>query len=762
MSFFDTKINLVKLYSGSDMSKQHLTHALSLSKRGWLVFPIDEYGNSKITGGQFKASKDEEKVKKYWDEFPEANIGILTGSNSGIWAIEINYAPNIDGISTLKNLYSDMAIRENDLIIESPSSTSYLIFQWDNTQPVKTILNFMEGISIQGNYGSLIAPPSCIISANNKDNFLWKNEQNSPQIPPTWAQNLYIKSNKENNLTFKRYNKSDLHDMINQGHKTPNSLFKFCCQLRGNGIDYDLALGFIKTVAEKCNPPINQEIAESKVNFIYQKYINDPIEQLEQFKYNERGHGERFSKLLKNEFSWIPEENSWYEWNGFIWQKDKLSHHLVKCEVVEEELLKEYYMIKAVMDEYIFMKGKNPNSNRDLKDLKDDHEFMKLSSILAKNDKSQKDVVKASGIKNMLFLAKGYMSICIDEFDSKGKFIGVKNGVLNLPSKKLNVGDPKYLVSKYCNVVYNPDSICPNWEDYLLKICEGKIEKVEFLQRIFGQSLLGKDYKKDYFIIFGGNGANGKSTILDTIAFILNNYCITTDASAIMGNYNKEYYIAELRGIRLTIFNESDAGAKLEEATIKKITDSGKVQARKIRSSPTNFQPCATPILATNYPPNISSNHATTRRIIYIDFNHKIPDHEKNANYKEEYLIPEAEGIFNWMVKGCQNYLKSPLKNMPSSIREETENYTIRNNRLKKFISDECIVDPMHNTLINVFKETYAKWGIENEFSNIDIKKVNQDLKKLGYVVKKIGGPMKIQGITLKNPLIKSDEEQKN
>jgi hypothetical protein len=56
--------------------------ALALARRGWAVFPLrprtkEPYGG---THGVLDATADEETIRRWWDEHPDANIGVATGA----------------------------------------------------------------------------------------------------------------------------------------------------------------------------------------------------------------------------------------------------------------------------------------------------------------------------------------------------------------------------------------------------------------------------------------------------------------------------------------------------------------------------------------------------------------------------------------------------------------------------------------------------------------------------------------------------------
>lgn len=176
---------------------------------------------------------------------------------------------------------------------------------------------------------------------------------------------------------------------------------------------------------------------------------------------------------------------------------------------------------------------------------------------------------------------------------------------------------------------------------------------------------------------------------------------------------NKDYYLAELKGIRLSIINESKKGAYLDEGLVKSLVDSGEIQARQIYQASIAFQPVATPILTTNYTPKISADYSINRRILLVPFKFQLPDSDRDPNFREKALHPELSGILNWALEGCHQYQVVGL-NPPKCIDEATREYINENDRIARFIDEKMIVDPVARAKLKDVKGEYAMWSTVN------------------------------------------------
>ena len=62
------------------------------ARRGWAVFPIKPRAKVPLTEhGCLDASHDLEQVTRWWQEHPQANVGIGTGAPSGLLVVDLDY-----------------------------------------------------------------------------------------------------------------------------------------------------------------------------------------------------------------------------------------------------------------------------------------------------------------------------------------------------------------------------------------------------------------------------------------------------------------------------------------------------------------------------------------------------------------------------------------------------------------------------------------------------------------------------------------------
>ena len=129
----------------------------------------------------------------------------------------------------------------------------------------------------------------------------------------------------------------------------------------------------------------------------------------------------------------------------------------------------------------------------------------------------------------MIDLTKRLPGICVSvgQLDSDPWLLNCQNGTLDLRTGVLRPHDPNNLITKILPINYKPDAACPIWESIIHKIMRGDQEKIDFLKRILGYAMTGVITEQCLFVLYG-SGANGKSTILETIRELLAGYAMHT------------------------------------------------------------------------------------------------------------------------------------------------------------------------------------------------------------------------------------------
>jgi putative DNA primase/helicase len=309
------------------------------------------------------------------------------------------------------------------------------------------------------------------------------------------------------------------------------------------------------------------------------------------------------------------------------------------------------------------------------------------------------------------------------------------------------------MITKCANVEYNPEADCPAWKQFVREIMNYNADIITFLQAAAGWALTGDTSEQTMFILFG-SGANGKSTFLNTIMYLLGDYAIATPTETFMkrnGDQNTND-IARLRGTRFVTTTEAEQGRRLSEPLIKQITGNDRMTARFLYGEFFNFVPTFKIFMATNHKPVIKgTDYGIWRRIKLIPFTTRIEEQQQDKHL-EEKLRSEAAGILNWLLEGTVRWRREGLRT-PAAILSATDEYRGEMDVIGNFLKECCIQSPGVSIRIRELFKAYQEWCDENNEHACSERFFSLRLKEMGYERTRTADARYWSGIMLKAKL---------
>ena len=169
------------------------------------IFPLGLYSKvpaiSTEKGGQgYKdATTDPAQIRAWWAQYPNANIGLATGSTNGILVIDIdvNHTPGVDGTETMRDLEHELGKLPDTVEVLTPNGGRHLYFKYPAGYNIGSYKSPKEnarwpGVDVRGNGGYVAAPPSKIkCSDGARRAYEWElssypNETEMAELPEAW------------------------------------------------------------------------------------------------------------------------------------------------------------------------------------------------------------------------------------------------------------------------------------------------------------------------------------------------------------------------------------------------------------------------------------------------------------------------------------------------------------------------------------------------------------------------------------------------
>jgi putative DNA primase/helicase len=335
------------------------------------------------------------------------------------------------------------------------------------------------------------------------------------------------------------------------------------------------------------------------------------------------------------------------------------------------------------------------------------------------------------------------LRISAAQLDPHPMFLSCVNGTIDLDRAALLDHDPEHLITGATEIIYNPDAPCPTWDRFMSEICDGDIDLVAYLQRAVGYSLTARVEEQCLFFLYG-NGANGKSTFLAVLQRMLGDYATTCSADLILTKRHEQHptAIAQLFGKRLAIVGEVDDGRSWDEATVKNLTGSDVITARRMREDAWTFEPRHKLWIAGNYRPGVRGvDNGIWRRMRLIPFTASFRGREDRDLMRK--LTLELPGILAWAVRGAQQWARHGLET-PARVQAETDEYRAEQDFFRAFMEEtfEITQHEEDRAARSQIVQLYEQWRIRNGAPVLTARGISERIRAHGV------GEAKTNGIT--------------
>ncbi len=294
---------------------------------------------------------------------------------------------------------------------------------------------------------------------------------------------------------------------------------------------------------------------------------------------------------------------------------------------------------------------------------------------------------------------------------------------------------------------------CPLWRAFLARVTDGDEELQAYLARVCGYWLTGHTHEHALFFLYG-LGANGKSVFIETVQGYMGDYATTAPVETFMATRGERHptELAALRGARLVVAPETEAGRHWNESRIKQITGGDMIAARFVRQDFFTFKPTFKICIVGNHKPSLRTiDEAIRRRFHLIPFRIIIPKGERDKKLTEK-LKAEWPGILAWAVQGCLEWRKVGLS-PPKAVREATDDYLAAEDSFATWL-EEC-TEPASDWHFEKSADLFASWKAWAERAGEhpgSRKRFADTLQARGYATKHTKTARGFEGIQLARP----------
>lgn len=455
------------------------------------------------------------------------------------------------------------------------------------------------------------------------------------------------------------------------------------------------------------------------LSVLNQIQIDDILDRIKPDEYSRTKEGDDiasgrlYAEVFGNVIRYNKTAKSFYYYDGKVWKIDDeglIAFHLTK-------------LLQKGLYRYVGRKGTEVSKD-----------YVKYIERLSSRQKRE----------TMLKEAKDFNFVDSSMWDARGELLNCQNGVYNLETHILLPHSPDYLLTKITNVEYRSEAKSEDWEKFIKEVTQEE-DKERYLQTKFGYGLTADTSEESMDIIFGKTTRNGKSTVLETITFILGSYAMNVNPETLAqrprDSRSPSEDVARLNGCRFLVCPEPPKRMIFDVARIKTFIGRDTLTARNLYEKSFEFVPCFKLFMNTNYLPVVTDDTLfSSGRVRVINFDRHFSEEEQDRTLKDRLRSPEnVSGIFNWCIEGLKIFQKEGIK-VPQCIKDATKDYRESQDKIKQFISDT--LEEKANGVITI-KELYPKYyewcksngyGIEGKKSFIEELKSKDLWRKTGTV----------------------------
>jgi P4 family phage/plasmid primase-like protien len=331
-----------------------------------------------------------------------------------------------------------------------------------------------------------------------------------------------------------------------------------------------------------------------------------------------------------------------------------------------------------------------------------------------------------------------YKSDFHKKLDQNKYLICFANGVLDLQQGSFREGRPE----DYCSMCTGYD-----WKEF-----ENDDPEVEDVQRFFEKIFPDDDLRQYFlewagslykggndtktFLVMSGKGDNGKSVVIDFLQQVLGDYAITFPTTLLTGKATQSSAatpeLARAPGARLSVLQEPDDKAELNNGVLKLLTGNDKVFVRPLFKEGFDMRPQYKLAFICNKLPKIpAEDDASWERLRRLQFKSKFPKNpfEVPQSYEEQVKqkvfprdnkftekLPFMVPAFAWlMFQYYKRVAKRGHMPDPNDVIEATLYYRQINDFYLQFMSENLIKDENKNTnpdglTLNELFENFKDW----------------------------------------------------
>jgi len=242
----------------TERENRRLKAALEYKNRfRFSVIPVDKQKEPLIKWGKFQRIRaSDEEIRRWFRNWPDANIGIVTGNVSDLLVIDM------DKKEATKDVLSVLPDSFKAPMARTPRGGRHFYFRYDAR--MRTVVGIIPGIDIRAEGGYILAPPSV---GSTGARYKWLEKPSDTEIPPMPQKllDLLVACQSE-----RRAKREPNDGFLTQGRRD-DDLFHTALELARAGVGRAEIEARILHLAATAKPPFDRKEALIKVESAFKR-----------------------------------------------------------------------------------------------------------------------------------------------------------------------------------------------------------------------------------------------------------------------------------------------------------------------------------------------------------------------------------------------------------------------------------------------------------------------------------------------------------
>ncbi|NVK02595.1 MAG: hypothetical protein HWE12_13695 [Oceanospirillaceae bacterium] len=288
--------------------------------------------------------------------------------------------------------------------------------------------------------------------------------------------------------------------------------------------------------------------------------------------------------------------------------------------------------------------------------------------------------------------------------------INVLNGELHLKTNRwqLSPHNPQSYYQSVVPIEYDRAATAPRFQQFLTEVFDGDDdaqEKAQCVLEMLGYTLVAH-CKYEAFIVLIGQGANGKSVLLDLLRQMLGNAFSAVQPI----QFNNKFQRAGMQGKLANIVSELPQGGMLPDDVVKAMVSGESVTVERKNQDPFEYNPFATLWFGTNHMPHTRDHsEGVFRRGRILQFNNCFDGSNRDPNLTDK-LFSERAGILNLALDAYAQVVTNGRVIDPPSSLAAKQMWSYNSDQIAQFISEEVVVEAGARIRRSTLYERYRGW----------------------------------------------------